>query len=122
MKPTFIDSFKGSVLLFTIIAAVAFSALLLTTASAGSLEAGKQKAKSCAVCHGVDGISKKPDTPSIAGQPEYYLRTQLADYRSGKRFHQQMNIVAQPLSDEDIDDLSIWYSSIKLKVEMPDSQ
>ena len=122
MKPIFLDSFKGNVLLSTVIAVVAFSVLPSIAMSAGNLDAGKQKAKSCAVCHGVDGISKKPDTPSIAGQPEYYLRTQLADYRSGKRFHQQMNIVAQPLSDEDIDDLSIWYSSIKLKVEMPDSQ
>ena len=120
MKRTVIVSFKDNVLLFTVLAGVAFSVLLSIAVSAGNLDAGKQKAKSCAVCHGVDGISKKPDTPSIAGQPEYYLRTQLIDYRSGKRFHQQMNIVAQPLSDEDIDDLSVWYSSIKLKVEMPD--
>ena len=114
MRFVFADSFKSNVF------AVALSVLFSIPASAGDLAAGRQKAKSCAVCHGADGISKKPDTPSIAGQPEHYLRTQLADYRSGKRFHQQMNIVAQPLSDEDIDDLSIWYSSIKLKVEMPE--
>ena len=97
-----------------------FSIFFSLSLTAGDLEAGRQKAKSCAVCHGADGISVKPDTPNIAGQLEYYLRTQLANYRSGERFHQQMNIVAQPLSDEDIDDLSAWYSSIKIRVELPD--
>lgn len=98
---------------------VAYSALLSFPASGGEPGAGRQKAKVCAVCHGTDGISIKPDAPNIAGQTEYYLRAQLTDFRSGKRFHQQMNVVAQSLSDADIDDLAAWYSSIKLTVELP---
>ena len=105
----------------SIVVTVAVLLIFFSVSSrAGDLDAGRQKAKSCAVCHGADGISVKPDAPNIAGQQEYYLRTQLANYRSGERFHQQMNIVAQPLSDEDIDDLSTWFSSIKITVELPD--
>ena len=115
-------TFKLNVLPSTGVVVVVLSILFSVPTSAGDPDAGRQKAKSCAVCHGVDGISIKPDAPNIAGQQEYYLRTQLANYRSGKRFHQQMNIVAQPLSDEDIDDLSTWFSSIKIKVESPDAQ
>lgn len=88
-------------------------------ANGGELDAGRHKAKVCTVCHGIDGISTKPDAPNIAGQTEYYLQTQLAAFRSGKRFHQQMNVVAQSLSDADIDDLAAWYSSIKFTVKLP---
>ena len=97
----------------------AYSIFLWAPASGGDLYAGRQKAKVCAVCHGIDGISKKPDAPNIAGQMKYYLRTQVAAFRSGKRFHQQMNVVAQSLSDEDINDLAAWYSSIRVTVELP---
>lgn len=34
--------------------------------------------------------------------------------------HPVMNVVAQGLSDKDIDDLAFWYSSIKLTVELPE--
>ena len=88
-------------------------------AAAGDATVGKEKAQQCAVCHGIDGISKKPDAPNIAGQMKYYLRTLLTAFRSGKRFHQQMNVVAQSLSDEDINDLAAWYSSIRVTVELP---
>ena len=99
---------------------MACSMLLTVSAGAGELDVGRQKAKTCAVCHGIDGVSIKPDAPNIAGQTEYYLRTQLTNYRSGRRFHQQMNVVAQTLSDDDIDALVTWYSSIKIKVALPD--
>ena len=96
-------------------ALVLVSALVL----AGEAGAGRAKAASCAVCHGKDGIATRPDAPNIAGQTELYLRGQLLAYRSGQRAHPVMNVVAQALSDEDIDDLAAWYSSIKLVVELP---
>ncbi len=64
--------------------------------------------------------SPPPSAPNLAGQNEWYLAKQLRDYRSGKRTHQFMSIVAKDLSDEDIDDLAAWYASIKITVTLPD--
>ena len=79
-------------------------------------EAGKAKATAvCSVCHGANGLSQMPGAPNLAGQPEMYLREQLRAYRSGKRQNEMMTIIAKPLTDDEISDLSIWYSSIEIK-------
>ena len=43
------------------------------SAMAGNAEAGKEKAKVCAACHGADGNSATADFPKIAGQHADYL-------------------------------------------------
>ncbi len=86
----------------------------------GNPAAGKVKTRACLTCHGVDGIGRLPSAPNLAGQNEWYLAKQLRDYRSGKRTHQFMSIIAKNLSDEDIDDLAAWYASIKITVTLPD--
>jgi len=88
-------------------------------AQAGDAAAGKQKAGKCRTCHGLDGVAKIPIAPHIAGESVVYLETQLKAFRSGKREHEIMSVVAKGLTDEDIGDLAAWYSSIKFKVEMP---
>ena len=60
----------------------------------------------CAVCHGLDGIAQVPDAPHLAGESPVYLTSQLEAFRSGERQHEQMTIIAQGLSDEDIADLA----------------
>ena len=71
----------------------------------------------CATCHGQQGISQAPDAPNLAGQPEGYLRAQLAAYRSGKRSHEVMNVVAKGLSDADIAALSTYFASFQIDVK-----
>ena len=88
--------------------------------AAGSKDDGRSKARQCAVCHGIDGVSKRPDVPHIAGESNVYLKAQLEAFRSGKRHHREMSIVAQGLSDDDIADLIAWYSAIKFSVELPE--
>jgi len=73
----------------------------------------------CAPCHGLDGLSKAMNAANIAGQLELYLIEQLKAYRSGARQHEQMSIVAEPLTDKEIADLAAYYSAIKLKVTLP---
>ena len=63
---------------------------------------GRAKARACAICHGALGISTQPDAPNLAGQPEIYVSAQLKAYRSGKRAHEVMNVIAKPLSDADV--------------------
>ena len=86
-------------------------------ALAGDPQAGRAKAAACAVCHGALGISQMPDVPHLAGQPAVYLAEQLAAYRSGKRSHEVMNVVAKGLGDADIADLAAWYATIEVRAE-----
>ena len=92
----------------------------LQPAAAGDAAAGRNKAKQCQACHGIDGIAKIPIAPHIAGESEIYLATQLKAFRSGKRQHEIMSVVSKNLSDEDIADLSAWYGSIKFTVTLPE--
>ena len=60
-----------------------------------------------------------PETPHIAGHPERYLSEQHKAYRSGKRFHEVMSVMAKPLTDDDIRDLSAWCSSLMVEAKAP---
>jgi cytochrome c553 len=97
------------------------AALLLAAAVPAALAAdtsvGRQKAQVCAVCHGPLGLSVAPDAPHLAGQPQLYVDAQLRAYRSGKRQHEVMTLMAKPLSDEDISALAAWYASIVVEVK-----
>lgn len=77
------------------------------------------KSAQCVVCHGPDGISKLPNAPHIAGQPETYLVKSLEAYRSGERKDEMMGVIAKPLTDADIAALADWYSSIEIKATLP---
>jgi cytochrome c553 len=85
---------------------------------AQNIEAGKAKAlQMCAACHGAQGLTTMAATPNIAGQPDMYLAQQLRDYKSRKRNHEVMAVIAQTLSDEDIANIAAFYASIKIKVD-----
>ena len=83
---------------------------------AGDVKAGRAKAMMCQACHGLDGLSKTPDAPNIAGQLEPYLVAQLQAFRSGARKNEAMSVVAPSLSDKDIEDLAAYFSEIEMKV------
>lgn len=82
--------------------------------AAGSAEAGKTKAAVCMGCHGVDGNSPADMWPKIAGQLPQYISKQLHDFKAGRRVNEQMSPMAQPLSDQDIDDLAAFFASQKV--------
>jgi cytochrome c553 len=94
-------------------------ALAMQDAAAGDAKAGRAKAQLCQACHGVDGMSKVPDAPNIAGQVEGYLAAQLHAFKSGARKNEAMSLVAAGLSDADIDNLAAWYSSIEISAKVP---
>lgn len=101
-------------------AALLVAAFTASTSYAADPTAGKKIAQgTCAVCHGVDGIAKNPDAPHLAGENVEYLLRQLKAFKSGERKHEQMSIIAQGLSDEQMANVAAWYSSIKIKAEMP---
>ena len=101
-------------------AAFLLSAFLLSPALAAEMSKAPNKVQMlCQNCHGVDGVAVIPGAANLSGQQKEYLVVQLRAYRSGSRREAQMNVVAKTLSDADIEELSTWYSAIKVTVEMP---
>lgn len=95
----------------TILALLLIAPPLTATAAKGDAQSGKEKAQVCAACHGTDGRSVDPSYPNLAGQHASYLQKSLGDYRAGRRTNVIMAGMAAPLTDQDILDLSAWYSS-----------
>lgn len=101
-----------------------FYFLLPSVSNAGDLTLGKEVANNiCASCHGLDGQSSSGGnsalTPNITAQTKEYLIAKLKDYRSRKVDHPQMSLIADMLNDEDIENVSEWYSKIKITIELP---
>lgn len=97
-----------------------FSALILISANviaAGDAEKGQTLSVTCAACHGTDGNSVNPIWPSIAGQHESYLVRHLTFFRDGLRENVMMAPMAAGLSDQDILDLSAYYSEQKMTLK-----
>ena len=102
--------------------AISCGAVLIGTPGAHAqtaVSAGKAKAQACSTCHGPLGLSQLPNAPHLAGQPEIYVAEQLKAYRSGKRSNEIMNVIAKPLTDEDIGQLAAFYASLVIVVKPP---
>ena len=106
---------------FALCLAVAASAgSLLEPAWAGDAAAGRARARAiCQACHGEDGKAILVGAANLSGQQKEYLVGQLRDFRSGSRRNEQMSIIAKSLTDADIENVSEWYSSINVTIEMP---
>ncbi|HEX6528684.1 MAG TPA: c-type cytochrome [Burkholderiales bacterium] len=82
------------------IRAAAAGALVLITFSAAGQEA-------CfTACHGANGVSATPLTPSLGGQPSFFVLAQLFLFREGRRDNVLMNAAAKGLSDADLQALA----------------
>jgi cytochrome c553 len=90
---------------------------VIAPSDAGDAKSGRAKAMMCQACHGLDGLSKTPDAPNIAGQVEPYLVAQLQAFKTGLRKNDAMSVVTPPLSDQDIEDLAAYYSAIEIRIE-----
>ncbi len=84
----------------------------MTAQAGGDPVAGKNRAATCAACHGQHGISVNPQWPNLAGQKERYLVKALNDFRTGVRKHPSISPVARTLSDADVENLAAYYSSL----------
>jgi Cytochrome c553 len=84
--------------------------LIAGVAQAGDAEAGKEKSRPCAACHGPDGNSAAPDFPRLAGQYSDYLVKALEDYKNGARKNPIMAPQAANLSLRDMQDLAAYFS------------
>ncbi len=89
-------------------------ALLAATAAsaAGNAQAGSAKAMYCAGCHGVDGNVAYIST-RLAGQSTVRFQNGLMAFKSGRRFHPVMNILSFGLTEQDAQDMAMFYAAQK---------
>ncbi len=67
----------------------------------------------CAACHAPDGNSVITLNPKLAGQHPDYLEKQLTEFKSGKRANAVMSGMAGALSEAEMKELAIYFSSKK---------
>jgi cytochrome c553 len=99
-----------------LLTAAALFAAALPALADGDVNAGAQKAASCMACHGAEGKSAVPLYPNLAGQHAPYLLHSLQAYKKGERSGGQAEVMkafVAGLSDQDMADLSAYYSSLK---------
>lgn len=100
-----------------IAAACLLATLAGTALAAGDRAAGANKAKPCMACHGNDfNATADGQYPRLAGQYQDYLARALHEYKSGNRTNPIMQGMASPLSDQDIDDITAYISSLPGKL------
>jgi cytochrome c553 len=66
----------------------------------------------CTPCHGADGAGGDVEIPNLAGQKSIYLRQQLEAFRAGRRKHPEMKSIARELTNREIDQLVVYYSTL----------
>jgi cytochrome c553 len=81
----------------------------------GSPQAGATKAAVCFSCHGPDGNSQNPMWPRLAGQNAVYIAQQLHLFKAGIRQNPVMQPMAAGLSDQDIDNLAVFFAGQTLQ-------
>ncbi len=102
--------------------AVVGLAAICSVANAGDIAKGKAKAEAqCAACHAKDGNWNSPIDPSypkLAGQYKDYVVQALTQYRGGSRKNAIMAGQAANLTDNEINDLAAFVSSLNGELYM----
>jgi cytochrome c553 len=95
---------------------------VVVAAAIACLVAGAAQARSqaewielCASCHGPDGNSQLEKIPSLAGQPAFFVLSQLFLMREGVRQVEAMSSFVKELKDEDLNTLSKHYAGLPAK-------
>lgn len=74
-----------------------------------------ERLKQCQTCHGEDGVSKIENTPSLAGQPEFFILNQLFLMREGVRKVEAMEGLTKDLTDDDLQKFATYFSKLPPK-------
>ena len=95
---------------------VCFSSFAGAEQIQGNPQNGEQKISMCIGCHGIPGYQASfPQVykvPKIAGQGAAYITSALNAYKKGDRRHPSMHGIAVSLTDQDMADISAYYSNL----------
>ncbi|WP_299310381.1 c-type cytochrome [uncultured Halomonas sp.] len=72
--------------------------------------AGREKAQTCAACHGPTGVSPASAFPHLAGQQASYTAKQIMDIRDGHRLVPEMAGQVDNFSDQDAWDVAKFFA------------
>jgi len=72
---------------------------------------GQKLAQECAKCHGADGNSQTPDTPTLAGQQPRYLVTAMQEYLNAERKRSPMHPMLVSLNRLQMESLALYFAS-----------
>lgn len=102
-----------------------FSSNSLAEELSKEMQNGKLKVQTvCVTCHGMNGQATGAGNsviiPNITAQEKNYMVARLKAYKAGEIQHPQMSVVAQMLSEQDINDVAEWYSKIKIQIFDPE--
>lgn len=84
-----------------------------TTPAAGDPAAGQTLSAPCAACHGGEGVSGNPSSPSLAGQDAQYLAAALHQYKDGTRSNTTMKALAGGIDDTAMKNLAAFYAGLQ---------
>ncbi len=88
------------------------SVLLLGSSAVMAAPSASMLANTCAGCHGTNGASVGPASPTIAGKSAEYLKEVMASYKSGDRHATIMNRIAKGYTDEEIALMADYYAAL----------
>lgn len=95
---------KKTVLILGLLAAGA-------TAYADAPVSGELLAFQCAGCHGFNGHSVGPATPSLAGFPKEYFVDTMTDYKEDRRYATIMDRITWGYTEEEIDAMADFFAA-----------
>jgi len=84
--------------------------LLFNSAPAWAIDAGAMLANTCSGCHGTNGSSVGPATPTIAGSSKDTLMEAMKAYADGTRHSTIMNRIAKGYSAVQIEAMADYFS------------
>ena len=90
-------------------------ALPLGALAEGDPARGEKLAYTCTGCHGIpfyNNVYPTYTVPRLGGQNEGYVIAALQAYRSGQRKHPTMQAQSTTLSDQDIEDIAAYFTSL----------
>ena len=104
-----------------------FSSNSLAEELSKEMQNGKLKVQTvCVTCHGMNGQATGAGNsviiPNITAQEKNYMIARLKAYKAGEIKHPQMSVVAQMLTEQDINDVAEWYSKIKIQILDPEGK
>lgn len=99
-------------------APVALAAMVL--AGPGMAQPLEERVKLCHACHGPAGQSVLPDTPSLGGQPSFFVVAQLFLFRDGRRNNAPMVEAAKGLTNDDLRAFAAYVSRLPPPAPPPD--
>ena len=81
---------------------------------AQSVGNGKKLYQKCIQCHGADGMGNQAEkAPRIAGQHDWYIKTQLNAFKNKKRHNPKMYPFIKDLTASDYEDLAAYVGQFK---------